>query len=118
MATAVKSRPSSRPRAGLAELPQEDLRLYQSIPDELDYVAHPSFSLPATERRLFGREARQIIRETEGGPKIFQGIVRKAVSTARRFAGPNPRLTFHLFDFDGELLSRAQDEGSGALKKT
>ena len=46
---------------------------------------------------------------------IFKGIVKRAVFTARRFAGPNPRLTFYLFDFDSRLLCRVQDEGLAPL---
>ncbi len=70
--------------------------------------------LPASEairQANTAREAREIIREAKGGAEILQGIAGKAVSVARRFAGPNPSLTFYLFDFDGVLLSRVQDAG-------
>jgi len=57
------------------------------------------------------REAREIIREGKRGPTVFLDTVKRAVATARRFAGPNPLLTFYLFDFDGELLCLQKDAG-------
>jgi len=44
----------------LQALSREDRNLYQSIPDEPDYVPHPDYRLVATERRLFGPGARTI----------------------------------------------------------
>jgi cobalt-precorrin-5B (C1)-methyltransferase len=65
----------------------------------------------AIQQANTAREAREIIRESKVGPTVFKDIVTRAVTTARRFAGPKPHLTFYLFDFDGELLCRQQDAG-------
>jgi RNA polymerase primary sigma factor len=41
-------------------LSEPEYRLYDSIPANVDYVYHPSFSLPQAERRLFGADAPEI----------------------------------------------------------
>jgi RNA polymerase sigma factor (sigma-70 family) len=41
-------------------LTERQFRLYDSIPAGVDYVYHPSFSLPGAEERLFGERAPEI----------------------------------------------------------
>jgi cobalt-precorrin-5B (C1)-methyltransferase len=65
----------------------------------------------AIQQANTAREAREIIRASKRGTKVFKDIVKRAVVTARRFSGPHPHLSLYLFDFDGELLSRQQDAG-------
>lgn len=64
------------------------------------------------ERANTGREARGVIREDVNGKIIFDDIVKKAIFSARTFAGPLPNITYYLFDFDGELLATQRDEGT------
>ena len=64
-----------------------------------------------------GREVRGIIRENVHADKIFDGIVKRAISSARTFAGPSPNITYYLFDFDGELLATQRDEGINETPK-
>jgi hypothetical protein len=52
-----------------------------------------------------GREVRGIIKGDVHADKIFDGIVKRAISSARTSAGPSPNITYYLFDFDGELLA-------------
>jgi len=52
-----------------------------------------------------GREARGVIKEDVNGELIFNDIARKAVLSARTFAGPSANITYYLFDFDGSLLA-------------
>lgn len=47
-------------RAGIERLSEQDLKLYQSIPDKVDWVGHPSFALAETEGELFGGQAEVI----------------------------------------------------------
>lgn len=51
---------TKRPRRRPASLSQEEHQLYRDLPEEADYVRHPSFASSATEERLFGPERRAI----------------------------------------------------------
>ncbi len=42
-------------------LTSHECRLYDRIPEEIDYVAHPSFRDPATEDELFGPDAERVV---------------------------------------------------------
>ena len=64
-----------------------------------------------------GREARGVIRGDVNGEIIFNDIVKKAILSARTFAGPLPNITYYLFDFDGELLATQRDEGTNETPK-
>lgn len=57
------------------------------------------------------REVLGLIRKEAQREKILAGVLEKAILTARGFAGPLPRIHYFLFDFEGELLSTARDEG-------
>jgi cobalt-precorrin-5B (C1)-methyltransferase len=59
-----------------------------------------------------GREVRGIIKGDAHADKIFDGIVKKAISSARTFAGPSPNITYYLFDFDGGLFATQTGEGT------
>lgn len=50
----------SRRRRQLAGLAEQDRKLYESIPEKVQYVPHPEYRLVATERRLFGPDAARI----------------------------------------------------------
>jgi len=56
----AKPQKRSRPRGRLAELPDEDRRLYESIPDDVGYVPHPDYRLRQTDEDLFGPVAEAI----------------------------------------------------------
>jgi RNA polymerase sigma factor (sigma-70 family) len=43
-----------------AKLTEQQKQVYEQIPDEVDCVHHPSFSLPQAEERLFGEQAEKI----------------------------------------------------------
>jgi RNA polymerase sigma factor (sigma-70 family) len=43
-----------------AKLTEQEKSAYERIPDEMDCVYHPSFSLPQAEERLFGEQAERI----------------------------------------------------------
>jgi RNA polymerase sigma factor (sigma-70 family) len=45
---------------GLEDLTSEERRLYESIPDEVDFEPHPAYQLEETEERLFGPQAEAI----------------------------------------------------------
>ena len=71
--------PQTRPRQSAqaqrrrvpAGLSAEDRKLYESIPDQVQYVPHPDYHLVATERRLFGADAEQIaVHEWREFPQI------------------------------------------------
>ena len=50
-----------RQRNGFIDrLPAEERNLYLSIPEKMDYVAHPDYRLASMEKRLFGPAAEQI----------------------------------------------------------
>ncbi len=57
------------------------------------------------------REARDIITEDMRSAQVFEKIVRKALLSARKFAGPSPNILYFLFDFDGNLLASLEDKG-------
>ena len=59
-----------------------------------------------------GREVREIIRGDIHGEGILKDIVKRAVSSARNFAGPFPNITYYFFDFDGDLLATQRDEST------
>jgi len=58
-----------------------------------------------------GREARGIIRGDLHGKEILDDIVKRAMISARRYAGPSPNITYTLFDFEGDLLATQTDKG-------
>ncbi len=60
MTTAMASRSIRSGRRVLEALSEEDRKLYEFVPEEMDYVFHPSFNLPASARRLFGQDAEEI----------------------------------------------------------
>ena len=64
-----------------------------------------------------GREARGVIRGDVNGEIIFKDIVKRAIFSARTFAGPSPNITYYLFDFDGEVLETQRDEGTSETPK-
>ena len=47
-------------RQALSGLSEEDRKLYESIPAQVEYMFHPCFNLPGTDRRLFGQDAEEI----------------------------------------------------------
>ena len=56
------------------------------------------------------RQVLEIILEDPAGPGVLSCITRKAIASARRFLGPGPKLIFHLFEMDGRLLVKEEDE--------
>jgi cobalt-precorrin-5B (C1)-methyltransferase len=56
------------------------------------------------------RQVLEIILEDPAGPGVLTCITRKAIASARRFLGPEPKLIFHLFDMDGRLLVKEGEE--------
>jgi cobalt-precorrin-5B (C1)-methyltransferase len=56
------------------------------------------------------RQVLEIILEDPAGPGVLTCITRKAIASARRFLGPGPKLIFHLFEMDGRLLVKEEDE--------
>ena len=64
-----------------------------------------------------GREARGVIRGDVNGEIIFNDIVKRAIHSARTFAGPSPNITYYLFDFNGEVLATKRDEGTNETPK-
>ena len=56
------------------------------------------------------RQVLEIILEDPVGPGVLTCITRKAIASARRFLGPGPKLIFHLFEMDGRLLVKEEDE--------
>ena len=55
-----RSRSPSRAATAMKRLSRGDRGLYESIPEQVDYVPHPDFRLKRTEEVLFGPEAEQI----------------------------------------------------------
>ena len=56
------------------------------------------------------RQVLEMILEDPAGPGVLSCITRKAIASARRFLGPGPKLIFHLFEMDGRLLVKEEDE--------
>ena len=56
------------------------------------------------------RQVLEMILEDPAGPGVLTCITRKAIASARRFLGPGPKLIFHLFEMDGRLLVKEEDE--------
>lgn len=59
-----------------------------------------------------GREARGVIGGDIKGELIFNDIVKRAIFSARTFAGPSPNIIYYLFDFDGSILATGRGEGT------
>ncbi|OPX39237.1 MAG: hypothetical protein B1H11_03495 [Desulfobacteraceae bacterium 4484_190.1] len=57
------------------------------------------------------REVLSIITEEEQRDKIIYNILEKAISSARRFSGPLPDITYYLFDFGGSVLASKNAKG-------
>jgi RNA polymerase sigma factor (sigma-70 family) len=55
----MKTERKSRKPAGLGKLDPRKRKLYEAIPEQVDYVDHPSFQREETENKLFGPEAEQ-----------------------------------------------------------
>jgi cobalt-precorrin-5B (C1)-methyltransferase len=56
------------------------------------------------------RETLGIILKDPKGKEILQSVAKRAIESARGFAGRSPNLTYYLFDFDGRLLVKASKE--------
>jgi len=54
------NRQTTRRRAGVIHLSEAEQRLYDRIPEKIDYVSHPSFARAETEEALFGKKAGRI----------------------------------------------------------
>lgn len=63
------------------------------------------------------REALGFILDQERRAEVLQDITERALLSGRRFAGAKPELSFHLFDFEGTLLSMARSGGQRAKGK-
>ena len=59
------------------------------------------------------REALIYIREEACGKAIIRYIMKKALISARGFAGTDPDIIYYLFDFGGDLLSTGRKKGKG-----
>jgi len=63
MNTATKSTKRTRSKSRgnvLSKLTDAERRLYEDIPEEIDFVDHESFASPATEAKLYGDQAEEI----------------------------------------------------------
>ena len=58
------------------------------------------------------REALIYILEDKNKDRIINGIVEKALASARRITGPVPDLSYYLFDFGSDLLASGKTKGS------
>jgi len=77
-----------------------------------------ALSLKMTEEKAHGiarantaREALGIILKDPKGKKILQSVAKRAIESARGFAGRSPNLTYYLFDFNGKLLAATFEDG-------
>ena len=59
------------------------------------------------------REALIYILEDKNKDRIINGIVEKALASARRITGPAPDLSYYLFDFANDLLASGKSKGRG-----
>ena len=57
------------------------------------------------------REVLSIITEETQRDKIIYHILEKAISSARKFAGPLPDITYYFFDFGGSVLASKNAKG-------
>ena len=57
------------------------------------------------------REALGIILKDPKGKEILQSVAKRAIESARGFAGRSPNLTYYLFDFNGKLLAATFEDG-------
>ncbi|RJR33404.1 MAG: cobalt-precorrin-5B (C(1))-methyltransferase [Desulfobacteraceae bacterium] len=64
--------------------------------------------LPRIRNANTAREALSVIMSGQEAKPILQQVIGEALQKARSFAGPGPKLDFHLFDTDGALLCRAE----------
>ena len=77
--------------AGQAKLPEYlrtltegQRRLYRRIPETVDYVSHPCFTLPETEERLFGPGAPRIeVPAWTTFPQVHEEVITKRAAPAR-----------------------------------
>jgi len=77
MATETKTEAVSRPRRRLGTgISKDDLRVYESIPERIDYMPHPDFRLAATGDRLFGPDSEPVhVPPWRPFPEVGQGEV-------------------------------------------
>ena len=57
------------------------------------------------------REALELIQAEPRGEEILAHVAGRALQNGRAFAGPSPRLVIYLFDMEGGLLCRSEEEG-------
>lgn len=57
------------------------------------------------------REALGLILEDNNRDAVIRDITKKALFSARRFAGSGPEISFYLFDFEGSVLANLTDTG-------
>ena len=57
------------------------------------------------------RHALDLIRPAPAFPEILKAVMRRAAIAARVFLGPEPALTYYLFDFDECLLGMHREAG-------
>lgn len=67
----------------------------------------------AVEKANTAREALSIIQEEACGEEITHYVLKKALISARGFAGSLPDIAYYLFDFGGELLSTRKEKREG-----
>ncbi len=100
--------PRRRKRPGLARaLTKAERRLYDAIPEEIDYVAHADYRLVATEARLFGPEARDI--EVHRWRSYFDGEepARGAAAGCVRLSRADEAELFRRYNYARYRLARA-----------
>ena len=58
------------------------------------------------------REALSIISKEKHRQEITHYVMDRAIYWARRFAGPEPNITYYLFDFEGMILANQKEKGT------
>ena len=94
MMTAVASKPKRNPRRTVEKLCTEDRKLYESIPESVGYVDHPSLRRPATERRLFGPEAEDVPVPNWRQYPVIQELPQRAPKTRKLLTQEQESLLF------------------------
>jgi len=103
MVMATAQEPKRRNRRGpgevLSDLPAGDRRLYEAIPEKLDYVPYPDYRLKRTEQELFGPDAEPVnVAEWRHFPEV-QDDGSAAPKARPRLTGKQEVLLFKRYNY-------------------
>ena len=111
-ALARSAAPNAGRRLGLpcrpGRLTSEESRLYQAIPDDVQYVPHPSFGLRETEERLFGEGVEVVVPRWQYYKESAKGVLNSS-PTKHCLTPPEEAILFLRYNYARYRLSLLAD---------